>query len=89
MRKQVAHLHDLEEQGLARVRVLPWRAGAAPIRQPFALLEFEDAAADPAVAYVELPGGARYLETDQELSHYRNAWAALYERSVPLREHTK
>jgi transcriptional regulator with XRE-family HTH domain len=89
IRKQVAHLHELEEQGLASIRVLPWRAGAAPIRQPFALLDFEDVAADPAVAYIEIPGGARYLESDTELSHYRNAWAALYERSTSLREHTR
>jgi transcriptional regulator with XRE-family HTH domain len=89
MRKQVAHLHELEDRGLVNIRVLPWRAGAAPIREAFALLDFEDVAADPAVTYVEIPGGARYLEAEQELSHYRNAWAALYERSVPLREHTK
>jgi transcriptional regulator with XRE-family HTH domain len=87
MRKQVAHLHDLENQGRASIRILPWDAGAAPIRQPFALLDFEDDEEDPAVAYVEVPGGARYLETEQELDYYRNAWSALLERSVPLKEY--
>lgn len=89
MRRQVAHLRDLEDRGMVRIRVLPWDAGAAPIRQPFALLDFRDDEEDPAVAYVEVPGGARYLETEQELSFYRTAWSALLERSTPLREHVK
>lgn len=87
MRKQVAHLRDLEQRGLVSIRILPWDTGAAPIRQPFALLDFADDEEDPAVAYVEVPGGARYLETEQELDHYRNAWSALRERSVPLKEY--
>jgi len=31
----------------------------------------------------------RWLACDRDPYQFGNAWAALYERSVPLREHTK
>jgi transcriptional regulator with XRE-family HTH domain len=88
MRNQVAHLLELEERGLATIRVLPFRAGTLPIQRAFSLIDFNDEE-DPSTAYVEVPGGARYMEEDDELDYYRTAWSALLERSVPLREHAK
>jgi hypothetical protein len=80
---------ELEDRGLASVRVLPYAAGPPPIQRAFTLLDFDEDEEDPSVAYVEVPGGARYLETQADLDFYESAWSALLERSVPLKEHTK
>jgi hypothetical protein len=88
LRNQVAHMLDLVQRGVADIRVLPWNAGAAPIQASFTIMEFEDDE-DPTIVYAEVPGGARYLEEEKDLSFYRTAWSKLIERSQPLEEHVK
>lgn len=83
---QLAYLLDVARSGTAEIRVLPWDSGAYPLRGPVSLFDFDDPD-DPPVAYVEIPGGARYFEKPDELALYRRAWAALEERSIPIEEY--
>ena len=85
---QLAHLVALHRSGVVDIRVLPWTSGPYPIRGPFTLFDFDDPA-DPAVAYVEVPAGARYLEKPQELALYRGTWAALEQQSLSIEEYLR
>jgi transcriptional regulator with XRE-family HTH domain len=88
LERQVAHMLDIIERGVATIQVLPWEAGAVPTQAPFTLMDFEDEE-DPEIAYLEVPGGAKYIETSQELRYYRQSWSLLIERSIPLEEHVR
>jgi hypothetical protein len=65
MRKQVAHLHDLEDRGLVSIRVPALGRGRDADPRAVRAARLRGVTADPAVTYVEIPGGARYLEAEQ------------------------
>jgi len=44
---------------------------------------------DPAVVYIETHAGAHYLEKPRDLQRYRGIFQALYDRSVPIKEHAR
>jgi transcriptional regulator with XRE-family HTH domain len=83
MAEQLARVHETDGD----IRVLPFSAGAYPQGWAFALLDFEDDE-DPAVAYLEAPGAARYLDRDYERAEWELVWSAVWERSVPIKEWT-
>lgn len=81
MTQQLDHLGRVG----ADVRVLPFSAGPSPRRSAFALLDFDDPD-DPAVAYIEVPGGARYFDRPEERDEYEYVWKILMRKSVPIEE---
>lgn len=85
MAAQLDHLRRLDRDGVATVRVLPWSAGAYPMRGSFTLLDFDDEE-DPPVAYVESSVGAKYLEQPAERRPYEHVFELLTGRSVPIEE---
>lgn len=85
MAQQKERLLEAGRNLAVSVLVLPWEAGAYPMRGSFALLEFDDHE-DPSVAYAELPLGARYMEKPDQISEYRFVLAALVGKAVPVEE---
>ena len=85
MAAQLDHLRRLDRDGVATVRVLPWSAGAYPMRGRFTLLDFDDED-DPSVAYVESSVGAKYLEQAVERRPYERVFGLLTDRSVRIEE---
>ena len=85
MAEQFARIREVG----ADVRVLPFSAGAYPRGWAFALLDFEDAD-DPAVAYLEAPGAARYVDRDNEheRAEWELVWSAVWSKSVSIKEWT-
>jgi transcriptional regulator with XRE-family HTH domain len=86
MQAQQEHLLNIARQGIVSIRVVPWEAGAYPMRGAFTLLEFDDPE-DPAVAYVEIPLGARYLEQEAQVQECRYVLSVLHAKSVPIGEY--
>jgi transcriptional regulator with XRE-family HTH domain len=86
MDAQVAHLRDLDAAGQARIRILPWTAGAhASMKGAFTILDFDDPE-DPALVYIETHAGSRYLEQSQQITEYRRIFGLLKQRAVTLEE---
>jgi transcriptional regulator with XRE-family HTH domain len=85
MQAQVTHLLNVARAGAASIRVVPWEAGAYPMRGAFTVLDFDDPD-DPAVAYVEIPLGARYMELEAQVQEYRYVLSVLRAKSVPIEE---
>jgi transcriptional regulator with XRE-family HTH domain len=85
MQEQVAHLLTIARAGTVSIRVVPWEAGAYPMRGAFSVLDFDDPD-DPAVAYVEIPLGARYMELEAQVQEYRYVLSVLRGKSVPIEE---
>jgi transcriptional regulator with XRE-family HTH domain len=83
MQEQVAHLLRVARGGTVSIRVVPWEAGAYPMRGAFTVLDFDDPE-DPAVAYVEIPLGARYMELEAQVQEYRYVLSVLRTKSVPI-----
>jgi hypothetical protein len=84
MRGQFARLLAVGERPNVRIRVLPFGAGAHLLRGgSFTVLDFPKAPAplpavvDPGLVFVELLGGAEYLEHEPALAAYRGAWTRL------------
>ncbi len=84
MRGQLGWLLELGERPNVRIRVLPFGAGAHLVRAgSFTVLDFPKAPAplpavvDPGLVFVELLGGAEYLEQEPTVAAYRNAWTRL------------
>jgi hypothetical protein len=68
------------------VQVMPFAAGAYPAQNcPFRLLSFPDPE-DPAVACVEYPGGAVYVEDTQEVDAFILSFDGLAQRALGLTE---
>lgn len=87
MAGQRDHLRKLNTKEGVDIRVLPWTVGAHPgISGTFTILDFDDVD-DPAVVYLESLTGARYLETERQVSEYRRAFALLMEQAVPIEEY--
>ena len=87
MAAQLDHLRRLDRDGAATVRVLPWSAGAYPMRGTFGLLDFDDDD-DPSVAYVESSMGARYAEQPAQVADYVSVFELLADRAVAIKEWT-
>ena len=82
MRAQVEHLRATT---IVDVRVLPFSAGAYPLRGSFALLDFADED-DPSVAYLDIPMGARYFDRDPERAEYEYVFDVIHSKSIPIKE---
>jgi hypothetical protein len=82
MRDQIDRLRT---ETRADVRVLPFSAGAYPLRRSFALLDFADEE-DPSVAYVDVPMGARYFDHDPERAEYEYVFGVIHSKSIPITE---
>ena len=67
------------------VLVLPFSAGAYPLRGSFALLDFADED-DPSVAYVDGPPAARYFDQPAERAEYEFVWSVLLDKAIPAKE---
>lgn len=77
MREQLLHLVELSEQPNIELQVLPFQAGAPTwIGGPFALLEFATPA-DLWIVYVENMTDGLYLEDDDKVGRYRDAFHQL------------
>ena len=87
MAAQLDHMRQLERDRAATIRVLPWSAGAYPMRGSFALLSF-DSDEDPTVAYVEFSTGARYVEQPSQVGEYESVFDVLLSKSIPIEEWT-
>jgi transcriptional regulator with XRE-family HTH domain len=88
MTAQTQHLRDLASRENIDIRILPWSAGAhAAMLGAFAMLDFDERD-DPAVVYVELQVGARYLEKPTELDEYRRVFNLTLHQTVPIEEYT-
>jgi len=87
--EQVRALCSLAERDNVDIRVLPWAAGNhAAVLGQFTVLDLIDPQ-DPAVVYIETHAGAHYLEKPRELQRYRGIFRAIYDRSVPIKEHAR
>lgn len=82
MREQIDRLRT---ETRADVRVLPFSAGAYPLRRSFVLLDFADEE-DPSVAYVDVPMGARYFDHDPERAEYEYVFDVIHSKSIPITE---
>lgn len=79
MREQVARLRDAMSQPNISVRILPFSAGAHPaMTGPFTMLRFPERSMD--MVYVELRGGAVYLERPVDVDTHE----AIFERLSDL-----
>ena len=85
MRAQIERLRDTDRHRHVEVLVLPFTAGAYPRRGTFALLDFTDQE-DPSVAYLDLPIGARYFDTEEDRAEYEYVYNAISALSIPLKE---
>lgn len=85
MAAQLDHLRRLDRDGAATVRVLPWSAGAYPVKSGFDILEFDDQD-DPTVVYVEFSAGARYIEQPSQLAEHEHMFGVLLNRTVSIEE---
>lgn len=81
MAAQVQHLREVE----ADVLVLPFSAGAYPLRRGFALLDFPDAD-DPSIAYIDGPPAAAYLDQPDDRAEYEFVWQVIEDMSIPIEE---
>jgi hypothetical protein len=88
MAGQVAHLRDLHVRGLAEVLVLPATAGAHAVPSSgFTILDFPHQD-DPAAVYTEIPLGAHYYETPEQVGEIRRAYGQLRRHSITIEEYT-
>ncbi|GAB3271888.1 helix-turn-helix domain-containing protein [Kineosporia babensis] len=86
MTAQRAALCELSQRPGIAIRVVPRRAGAHPgLAARFSLLDFADDHR-PSVVYLEALTGARYLEGRRHVTAYRQAFAKIWELSVPIEE---
>lgn len=77
MREQLLHLLDLTDMGNVSVHVLPFTAGAFPAQNSsFHLLDFPEPE-DPAVAYLEYPGGTLYLEEAEQVEPFEQSFGGM------------
>lgn len=68
MREQLAHLRSIMDLPNVTLRVLPFSAGAHPGTTSFVVMGFEEAPMD--TVYVELRGGALYMEKPADVERY-------------------
>lgn len=82
MAEQLDHLTKVGQLPNVRLQVLPFAAGAAPTRGPFAVLRFADPV-DPEAVYVETPAGDLWVEGSQVAS-FLEGWERLIPVSLPV-----
>ena len=76
---------QLDRDGVATVRVLPFAAGPYPRRGSFHMVELADED-DPNVVYVEGAGTAKYLDKPADWNRYEAVWKVLTDMSTPIGE---
>ena len=85
MGPQITHLRTVAERPNVDIRVLAFTAGTYPRRGSFALLDFDDDE-DPSVAYVEVPGGARYFDRPADRTDYETVFDLVFPKTIPIKE---
>ena len=85
VRDQIEHLRQVDRDGVASVRVLPFSAGAYPRRGAVHLVELADDD-DPNLVYVEGAGTAKYLDKPADWARYEEFWKILTDMSTPIEE---
>ena len=83
MAAQLDHLRSVSAKPNVEVRILPFSAHTYPRRGSFILLDFEGDA-DPSVAYVEVPKGARYFDRPEDLREYEYVYDIIVKKSTPI-----
>lgn len=84
MKAQVDHLVEQAAHPNVEILILPFAAGAYPLRGSFSLMDFKDAD-DPSVAYVEMPFyGARYVDNPSERAEYEFVFDLVAGKSLPI-----
>ncbi|MGH3901086.1 MAG: helix-turn-helix domain-containing protein [Pseudonocardiaceae bacterium] len=82
MREQLQHLLTMIELPNVSIQIMPFAAGAYPAQNcPFRLLSFPDPE-DPAVACIEYPGGAVYVEDAQDVEAFILHFDGLTQRAL-------
>ncbi|MFF2652457.1 helix-turn-helix domain-containing protein [Streptomyces sp. NPDC058045] len=77
MREQLLHLLQLMEEPHVTLQVIPFDKGAhAGMSGSFVHMDFPDAA-DPELVYVDSQAGDVFLETEDELRHYKSRFEHL------------
>ena len=82
MAEQLDHLTKVGQLPNVRLQVLPFSAGAAPTRGPFAILRFAEPV-DPEAVYVETPAGDLWVEGPQ-VAGFLEGWERLIPVSLPV-----
>ncbi len=77
----LVHLEQVERDGVATVRVLPFGAGAYPRRGTFTMVELADDD-DPDLVCVEGAGTAKYLDKADDWAAYETVWKVLTDTSA-------
>ena len=85
MAEQLDHLRQLNRDRVATIRVLPWSAGAYPIKSGFDILDFPDLS-DPTCVYLEFNTGARYVEQPAQVAEHEHIFGVLMDRTVSIEE---
>lgn len=86
MEAQRDHLRTTAAHDHVRIRVLPADGVHAAMRGDFVIMDFPDRD-DPPLVYLESLIGSRYVEETDQLVMYREAFAELAERAVPVEEY--
>jgi transcriptional regulator with XRE-family HTH domain len=85
---QQAHLIALNARPGVELRVLPFSVGAhVGMAGGFTIFDFASAA-NPSAVYLETLIGGHYLEHENELAQYRQAFDTIWQQSVPIEEHS-
>ncbi|GAA2610838.1 DUF5753 domain-containing protein [Paractinoplanes durhamensis] len=92
MQQQLWHLLKANEEGKARVRVLPLAAGPhrASVSGKFTILEFpppgggDNGSHEPPTVYSDGLTGALYLDKPQEIELYEQVWSDIDSRSLSV-----
>jgi transcriptional regulator with XRE-family HTH domain len=84
MKNQLNHLVELNDSGIAAIRVLPFELGAHDgLRGPYVHMEFPDVA-DPDVVFLEHPRGTSTFSDDPALTaDYQEKFFALEDVAAP------
>jgi len=85
MGPQIEHLRTVAQRPNLDIRVLPFTAGTYPRRGSFALLDFDNDE-DPSVAYVEVPGGARYFDRPPDRADYEAVFDLVLPKTIKIEE---
>lgn len=83
MAEQLDHLHTLAKFDRVTLQVLPFAAGAAPARGPFAVLTFPHPV-DPEAVYLETPAGDLWIEEPAAVAVFLGGWERLIAAALPV-----
>jgi transcriptional regulator with XRE-family HTH domain len=87
MRDQITHLQDAMSQPNITVHVLPFSAGAHPgMTGPFTILRFAEKSMN--IVYIELRGGAIYLERPEDITLHETIFNKLTDLALTNKDTT-